>query len=71
MYTCRYYLLATFLGGITPGFVYKYALASGVESDTEQPDAEKGTAITTSNSSSNAAARPPGGLSRRTLLVDA
>ena len=69
MYTCRYYLLATFLGGITAGFVYKYAL--GVESDTEQPDAEKGTAITTSNSSSNAAARPPGGLSSRTLLVDA
>jgi len=30
MYTCRYYLLATFLGGITAGFVYKYAL--GVES---------------------------------------
>ena len=41
------------------------------QSDTEQPDAEKGIAITTSNSSSNAAARPPGGLSSRTLLVDA
>ena len=36
-----YYLLATFSGGIAAGFLYKYAL--GVDAETEQQDAEKGT----------------------------
>jgi hypothetical protein len=36
-----YYLLATFLGGITSALLYKYAL--GVDAEAEPADAEKGT----------------------------